>query len=73
MKLGACFGALYMVHIYSYLKEQCESDKGLSTKNVRKIFRKANISNPLIRTRTRAYQGVRNVSFSENFAYVLNG
>ena len=27
---------------------------------------------PLIRTRTRAYQRVRNVSFSENFAYVLN-
>ena len=25
---------------------------------------------PLIRTRTCAYQGVRNVSFSENFAYV---
>ena len=27
----------------------------------------------MIRTHTRAYQGVRNVSFSENFAYVLNG
>ena len=27
---------------------------------------------PLIRTRTCAYQGVRNVNFSENFAYVLN-
>ena len=27
---------------------------------------------PLISTRTCAYQGVRNVSFSENFAYVLN-
>ena len=26
----------------------------------------------LIRTRTCAYQGVRNVSFSENFAYLLN-
>ena len=32
-----------------------------------------NISNPLIRTRTCAYQGDKNVSFSENFAYVLNG
>ena len=30
------------------------------------------ISYPLIRTRTCPYQGVRNVSFSENFAYVLN-
>ena len=47
--------------------------KGTSIKYVRKIFRKTNISNPLIRTRTCAYQGVRNVSFSENFAYVLNG
>ena len=31
-----------------------------------------NISYPLIRIRTWAYQGVRKVSFSENFAYVLN-
>ena len=37
------------------------------------MFLKCNIYNPLIRTRTYAYQGVRNVSFSENFAYVLNG
>ena len=29
-------------------------------------------SYPLIRIRTCVYQGVRNVSFSENFAYVLN-
>ena len=39
---------------------------------VRKIFRKTNISYPLIRTRSCAYQEVRNVSFSENFAHVLN-
>ena len=37
---------------------------------VNKIFRKNNISYPLIHTRV--YQGVRNVSFSEYFAYVLN-
>ena len=48
-----------------------ENSKGPSIKYVRKIFRKSNISNPLIRTCT--YQGVINVSFSENFAYVLNG
>ena len=48
-------------------------DYGLTIKYVRKIFRKTNMSNPLIRTSTCAYQGVRNVSFSENFAYVLNG
>ena len=32
----------------------------------RQIFRKMNISYPLIRTRTRAYQRVRNICFSEN-------
>ena len=34
-------------------------------------FPKNNIY-PLIRTRMYAYQGVNNVSFSVNFAYVLN-
>ena len=34
----------------------------------RQIFRKTNISYPLIRTRTCAYQGVRNVRFSKNLA-----
>ena len=34
----------------------------------RQIFRKTNISYPLIRTRTCVYQGVRNVRFSENLA-----
>ena len=48
------------------------SPKGSSIKFVRKTFRKTNISNPLIRTRTFAYQGVRNVSFLEDFTYVLN-
>ena len=50
--------------------------KGPSIKYVRKIFRKTNISNPLRYQWTGFYmisQGVRNVSFSENFAYVLNG
>ena len=47
--------------------------KGPSIKYIIKIFRKTNISNPLIRTRTCGYQGVRNVSFSEHFAYVVNG
>ena len=44
-----------------------------SIKYVCKIFRKTNISNSLIRTCTCAYQAVRNISFSENFTYVLNG
>ena len=42
-----------------------------SMKHIRKTFQKANISYPLVRMC--AYKGVRNVSFSENFAYVLNG
>ena len=46
--------------------------KGSSIKYVRKIFQKTNISNPLIRIRTCAYQGVINISFLENFVYVLN-
>ena len=33
-----------------------------------KIFWKTNTSYPLIRTSMHAYQGVRNVSFTENFA-----
>ena len=37
----------------------------------RQNFRKTDISYPLIRIRTCAYQEVRNV-FSEDFAYVLN-
>ena len=38
-----------------------------------KFSEKNNISYPLIRTRICACQGVKNVSFSENFAYALNG
>ena len=37
-----------------------------------KFSEKTNFSYLLIRTRICAYQGVRNVRFSENFAYVLN-
>ena len=44
---------------------------GSSTWYVRKIFWKTNISYPVY-ARTWAYQGVRSVSFSKNFAYVLN-
>ena len=36
-------------------------------------MQKTSISDPSIRTRTCAYQRVKNISFSENFAYVLNG
>ena len=46
----------------------CQRRGLLSTWGLRKILRETNISYPLIRTRTCAYQGVRNVGFSENFA-----
>ena len=35
-------------------------------------IRKTNMSYPLKRTRTYAYQGIKNVNFSEYFAYELN-
>ena len=41
-------------------------------RTVCKDFRQTNISNPLIGTRTCAYQGVRNVGFPEHLAYALN-
>ena len=37
----------------------------------RHIFRKMNISYPLICTRARAYLGVRSIRFSENLAYLF--
>ena len=46
---------------------------GSSIYYVHKMFRKTDISYPLIRTRTCAYQVLRQFSFSENFASVLNG
>lgn len=46
-------------------------DQGLSKLYVRKIFQKSDITSPLIPTHTCAYQGVKNISFSEKFACVL--
>ena len=44
------------------------SKRVLQENKALQIFRKTDISYPLIRTRTYAYQGVRNISFSENLA-----
>ena len=38
---------------------------------VLKVYQKINIFYLLIRTRTCAHQGLRNINFSENFAYLL--
>ena len=48
-------------------------NRGYPLSTYAKFSKKNNISNPLIRTRTCTCQGVRNASFSGNFAYVLNG
>ena len=45
---------------------------GSFTKYVRKSFRKINNSYLLICTHTFAYEGVRNVIFSENFVKVIS-
>ena len=42
--------------------------KRVFQEKARQIFRKTNLSYPLIRTRTYVYQGVSNVRFSENLA-----
>ena len=47
--------------------------QGLFIYHVLKIFRKTNISYLLILRHTFEYQGLRQISFSENFLYVLNG
>ena len=44
------------------------SERVFQESKARQNFRKTNISYPLIRTRTCAYQGVRNVCFSEILA-----
>ena len=49
-----------------------QGPKGSLIYCVCKIFRKTNISYPLTRTRTCAYQVVKNVSFSENFVNIIN-
>ena len=46
----------------------CNKAKGKSQNGARQIFRKTNISYPLIRKRTCACQALRNVRFSENLA-----
>ena len=53
----------------SIIRQKGESQNGGNKKTKHaKFSAKTNISYPLIRTRTSAYQGVRNVCFSENLA-----
>ena len=76
MLLGSKFGCVLLrmmvLKIANLQSKKYPSRPGLgaSIKYVHKIFRKTNISNPLIRRLKCAYQGVRNISFSENFDLV---
>ena len=65
---------IYERHVLRRCQNVGNKTKGRISKRVfqenkaRQIFRKTNISYPLIRIRARAYQRVRNVRFSENLA-----
>ena len=54
-------------------QENLQNPMGSTIYYERKIFWKANVSYPLICACTCVYQGVRNVNFSGNFTYLLNG
>ena len=71
------FGNLRYVPVYTYAKPYQvipSHDYEYPTSSLvgAKIFRKIKIFYSLMRTRRCAYQGVRNVIFSENFTHVLN-
>ena len=66
-----------MIHQLPADKSSMDSSTNLVWQGIMHLVRMQNfpktiISHPLIRTHTCAYQGVRNVSFLENVAYVLN-
>ena len=74
-KLCLCvrfFDLVYCSSLYSIVYFVGNTAKGRISKRVfqenkaRQIFQKTNISYPLIRTRTSAYQGVKMFVFSEN-------
>ena len=61
------------INTSSVIRQKGESQNGFFEKTKHaKFSEKTSISYPLIRTRTYAYQGVRNCSFTEHFANVLN-
>ena len=64
---GFSFGRRFLA------RDSDECNTGSSIYYVSNIYRKTIISYPLIRTRTCSYQRLRKITFSANFAYVLNG
>ena len=72
-KLSSCQDLRVFIYFLSIIAEAyfrpCQgSIRGHLFSSYTKISEKINISYPLIRTCMRAYQGVRNVNLSENFA-----
>ena len=69
LKMIIFYSETFTVYYFvGYKAKERISERVFQEKNARQIFRKIKISYPLISTRTCAYQGVRNVNFSENLA-----
>ena len=66
-----CNGSIDPYKIFGNKAKVRISKRVFQENKVRQMFRKANISYPLIGRRTCAYQGVRNVCFSENLVCVV--
>ena len=62
----------YFMPMFPFYAPRKQKTRGSPFQWVRKIFRKTNISHLEIVTSTCTYQGLRNVSFSKNFAYILS-
>ena len=71
---NSSYGNFSVLDFWKYDSDQTKMScqRGHPWSTDAKFPEKLNIFNPLIRTRTRAYQGVRNVTFSENFAYLMD-
>ena len=72
MNKGETLARIELVFLFWIVECIFHDTRGSFILYVRKIFQKTNIFYPLICTSTCAYQEVKNVSFSESFAYILN-
>ena len=65
------FLACLTLHLIGNKAKERISKRVFQEKKARQIFRKTNIFYSMIRTRTCAYQGVKNIHFSENLVSFL--
>ena len=63
VKFGKFLGTPFLEHFVGNKAKGRILKRVFQENKARQIFRKTSISYPLIRTRTCAYQGLRNVSF----------